>query len=376
MYLGPMSGSESHFAIVNEFSTFDPSTMDSESRYLRPKLKPLASRAILNSRQPTGAWLLGHLWPPKVLRGIRFKLLKHCSILISPDLAKYKKYLSASNAGQYNGTPDAIGTDIHQFQTKSAALAASSDPVTPLWFRLGCTSVVQHLGGIHSACATSGLLWLIYKVTQTFIDHSSNPAPILVIGVITNLFISIVAVSAIPWIRNNFHNVFERHHRFAGWLGLMFTWVFVMITDSFDTELQKWDLTASCVVRDQQFWFCIGMTACILFPWFTVRKVPVDIELPSPKVAILRFERGMQHGLLSCMSRSAIMEYHAFGIISEGKHAKYHYLICGVQGDFTKSLVNDPAAEISWRFKYVSTLHAWVLAQLCQRASKAQIGDK
>ncbi|KAF8531749.1 hypothetical protein JB92DRAFT_3080866 [Gautieria morchelliformis] len=217
---------------------------------------------------------------------------------------------------------------------------------TPLWFRLGCTSVVQHLGGIHSACATSGLLWLIYKVTQTFIDHSSNPAAILVIGVITNLFILIVAVSAIPWIRNNFHNIFERHHRFAGWLGLMFTWVFVMITDSFDTELQKWDLTASRVVRDQQFWFVIGMTACILFPWFTVRKVPVDIELPSPKVAILRFERGMQQGLLSRVSRSAIMEYHAFGIISEGKHAKYHYLICGVQGDFTKSLVNDPPRTI------------------------------
>ena len=27
---------------------------------------------------------------------------------------------------------------------------------------------------------------------------------------------------------------------------------------------------------------------------------------------------------------------------SEGKHAKYHYMICGVQGDFTRGLVNDP----------------------------------
>ena len=37
---------------------------------------------------------------------------------------------------------------------------------------------------------------------------------------------------------------------------------------------------------------------------------------PSPKVAILRFERGMQQGLLARISRSSIMEYHAFGIIS------------------------------------------------------------
>ena len=87
--------------------------------------------------------------------------------------------------------------------------------------------------------------------------------------------------------------------------------------------------------------------------------MPIDIELPSPKVAIIRFERGMQQGLLGRVSRSRIMEYHAFGIIrygtlieqpvcraqylrSEGKHSKYHYMICGVQGDFTRSLVNDP----------------------------------
>jgi hypothetical protein len=33
-------------------------------------------------------------------------------------------------------------------------------------------------------------------------------------------------------------------------------------------------------------------------------------------------------------------------LCSEGTHAKYHYLICGVQGDFTKSLVNDPPRRI------------------------------
>ena len=68
----------------------------------------------------------------------------------------------------------------------------------------------------------------------------------------------------------------------------------------------------------------------------------------------------MQQGLLARVARSSIMEYHAFGIISyasilsdvvysyrffiyrEGQHSKEHYLICGVQGDFTRSLVKDP----------------------------------
>ncbi len=76
---------------------------------------------------------------------------------------------------------------------------------------------------------------------------------------------------------------------------------------------------------------------------------------PSPKVAIVRFRRGMQQGLLGRISRSAVKEYHAFGIISyvllsralprtlttfdnrEGTHAKYHYMICGVQGPLLPS---------------------------------------
>ena len=119
----------------------------------------------------------------------------------------------------------------------------------------------------------------------------------------------------------------------------------------------------------------------VILPWFTVREVKVDIEIvrfpllifksfmhesiiqPSPKVAIIRFERGMQQGLLARVGRSSIMEYHAFGIISyasilldavyphrffyrEGQHAKEHYLICGVQGDFTRSLVKDPPTHL------------------------------
>ncbi len=54
----------------------------------------------------------------------------------------------------------------------------------------------------------------------------------------------------------------------------------------------------------------------------------------------------MQQGLLGRISRTSMMEYHAFGIISEGRKAPYHYMICGVQGDFTKALVEDPPKTI------------------------------
>jgi hypothetical protein len=40
------------------------------------------------------------------------------------------------------------------------------------------------------------------------------------------------------------------------------------------------------------------------------------------------------------------MEYHAFGIISEGRNTPHHYMICGVQGDFTKNLVANPPKTV------------------------------
>ncbi|KAJ3773855.1 hypothetical protein FB446DRAFT_834926 [Lentinula raphanica] len=213
---------------------------------------------------------------------------------------------------------------------------------TPLWWRLGCTSVLQHLGGIHSGCALSGVLWLLLKVVNAFRSHQLQHDAVLVMGVVTNFAVMISALSAFPWVRNTHHNVFERHHRFVGWIGLLSTWAFVILGDCYNGVTKTWDLSGVDLIHHQDVWFTIGMTIFIALPWICVREVPVDIELPSPKVAIIRFERGMQQGLLGRISRSSIMEYHAFGIISEGKHAKYHYMIAGVQGDFTKSLVNDP----------------------------------
>ncbi|EJF57564.1 hypothetical protein BD309DRAFT_969522 [Dichomitus squalens] len=233
---------------------------------------------------------------------------------------------------------------------------------TPLWWRLGCTSVLQHLGGIHSGCASSGFAWLIFRVTLIFIDHKDNHDAVLIMGVITNLAVSISILSAFPWVRNTHHNVFERHHRFIGWLGLLSTWVFVVLGDSYDLDTHSWNPDGVRVIRQQDFWYAFGMTVFILIPWFTVREVKVDIEVPSPKVAILRFERGMQQGLISRVSRSSVMEYHAFGIISEGTHAKYHYLICGVQGDFTRSLVNDPPTHLWTRqLKFAGVSHTSTL---------------
>ena len=103
-----------------------------------------------------------------------------------------------------------------------------------LKFRLACTSVLQHLGGIHSGCATSGFLWLFFKVVVILKEHKKNLKSTLAMGVLTFIVVGVTIVSAFPWVRNTHHksateshlssnsllifsSVFERCHRFMGW---------------------------------------------------------------------------------------------------------------------------------------------------------------
>jgi hypothetical protein len=70
---------------------------------------------------------------------------------------------------------------------------------------------------------------------------------------------------------------------------------------------------------------------------------------------------------LGRISRTSIMEYHAFGIISEGRKAKHHYMICGVQGDFTQTLVSNPPKTVWTReLKFGTLIHVlvWQLSSL------------
>jgi len=85
---------------------------------------------------------------------------------------------------------------------------------TPLWFRLTCTSTLQHLGGIHSGCAISGFAWLVFHLVLKFIHRTGNEATVLFIGVVTCVALAICIASAFPWIRNTHHKYAFKLQRF------------------------------------------------------------------------------------------------------------------------------------------------------------------
>jgi hypothetical protein len=71
----------------------------------------------------------------------------------------------------------------------------------PLWLKYTVTSILQHVGGIHSGCALSGAAWLVYKIVDIIKYRAVQHPSVIATGIITNVAVIISVLSAFPWIR-------------------------------------------------------------------------------------------------------------------------------------------------------------------------------
>lgn len=63
----------------------------------------------------------------------------------------------------------------------------------------------QHLGGIHSSCAISGIAWLILMVVNQFKAKYLYNNSLLAFGIVTVTVLLITMVAGLPWVRNTHH---------------------------------------------------------------------------------------------------------------------------------------------------------------------------
>ncbi|CAN0853318.1 Adenylate-forming reductase 03009 [Linum grandiflorum] len=211
----------------------------------------------------------------------------------------------------------------------------------PIRMKTSTTSLLQSLGGVHSGCGVSSVAWLVYGVK----DGANSSSAIVMVSSVILVFVSLSCLVAFPAVRHLHHNVFERVHRFAGWAALGCLWGFVILTVSYDpkTTLYENHIGMKLMVS-QEFWLTLAITILIIIPWLTVRKVPVNASSPSGHATIIKFQGGVRPGIIGRISRSPLSEWHAFGIISDGKTE--HMMLCGAVGDFTKSLVSNPPSHL------------------------------
>ncbi|XP_044496469.1 adenylate-forming reductase 06235-like [Mangifera indica] len=192
-----------------------------------------------------------------------------------------------------------------------------------LSIKTATTSLLQSLGGIHSSCGISSVFWLIYALVLTLkVRENTSPE---IIGV-ASAVLSLLCL-------------------FAGWTALGLLWAFVILTISYDPKTKSYrNELGSTLIKQQEFWFTAAITVLIILPWLTVRRIPVEVSSPSGHASIIKFEGGLKAGILGRISPSPFSEWHAFGIISDGK--TQHMMLAGAVGDFTKSLVSNPPSHL------------------------------
>ncbi|KAK1302019.1 hypothetical protein QJS10_CPB12g01073 [Acorus calamus] len=215
----------------------------------------------------------------------------------------------------------------------------------PLPLKTAATSLLQSLGGVHSGCGVSSLAWLTYALIMT-IHHRDEYSKVIVVVASTILaLLCLSCLAAFPLLRHLHHNLFERTHRFTGWSALALLWAFVFLTISYNSSNKSYDVRLSRLVRTQEFWLTLSITFFTVLPWVTVRRVPVLVSAPSNHASIIKFGGGgVKAGILGRISRSPLSEWHAFGIISDGKEG--HMMLAGAVGDFTRGLVTDPPSHL------------------------------
>ncbi|TVU05385.1 hypothetical protein EJB05_48545, partial [Eragrostis curvula] len=221
------------------------------------------------------------------------------------------------------------------------AVALLGRPWVPVVVKTGVTAILQSLGGVHSGCGVSSLAWLVYTLVQR------DVTPREIIGV-SSMILGLLALScmaAFPLVRHLHHNVFERTHRFAGWVALALLWAFVVLSASYDPATTSYaHLTVAVLAKRQELWLAAAITFFTLLPWLSVRRVPVTVTARSTHASIITFPGGVKAGLLGRISRSPLSEWHAFGIISDDGDT--HAVLAGAVGDFTRGLISHPPTRL------------------------------
>lgn len=226
-------------------------------------------------------------------------------------------------------------------------LATSAPTSWPLSIRR-ILGKVYHFGGLHVGGALVGTFWfviLVVSMTQDLVNGqlSVSLATAGVTYAILALLLLIIGFS-LPAIRARHHDLFERTHRFGGWLALLLFWTqtFLFVND------QRGDLPlGSAILSSPGFWLLLLVTISIALPWLRLRKVAVKIERPSSHVALAKFDYGVTPfaGSSTTLSRNPLLEWHAFANVPSPGADGYRLTISRA-GDWTGGFIDDAPSHL------------------------------
>ncbi|KAF5382433.1 hypothetical protein D9615_002852 [Tricholomella constricta] len=216
----------------------------------------------------------------------------------------------------------------------------------PIALRSVCARV-YHIGGLHSGCGVSGVLWLILFTAQATVEmlqhRQTSVATVGVTYAILALLLGILAL-AYPSVRVKFHDSFEVSHRFMGWTATALVWVqTVLLTSDYRPADQS---LGKALISSASFWLLLVMTGSLVLPWLRLRKVPVRAEVLSPHAVRLYFDYVTpKAGSFVRLSHNPWTEWHGFATVPE-PGMKGFSLVVSKAGDWTADQIAHPPTHV------------------------------
>ncbi|MEM8861583.1 MAG: hypothetical protein AAGD96_24935, partial [Chloroflexota bacterium] len=225
---------------------------------------------------------------------------------------------------------------------------ATSVPTSwPLWIRQ-IAGKVYHFGGIHKGGNMVGTLWFalfVGSLIYSFVNGLGgvSAGTIAVTGAIL-LMLVILIVMALPNLRQKYHDYFELTHRFGGWTALALFWAQTIM---FTNDQRGATPFGEVLVGSFSFWMLVAITVSIIIPWLRLKKVPVDLVIPSNHVALANFDYGVTPfaGSSTTISRDPLREWHSFANVPAPGQSGYRLTISRA-GDWTGALIDDKPSHV------------------------------
>ena len=213
---------------------------------------------------------------------------------------------------------------------------------------------LYHLGGVHSGCALSALLWFSLLTALIVRGFAAEDPPqlkqepaIFILTIAINALLFSIVLFAHPTFRSMAHNVFEAIHRFAGWTVVGLFWVHVMLLTNLDCELlSPRGHFSMMLIQDPSFWMLCSITACLMVPWIHLRKVKVRSEFLSAHAIRIHFT---YTNTAICtaprVSDQPLKEWHAFAAIAEPDGRGFSVIVSNA-GDWTRRVISSPPKQL------------------------------
>ncbi|KIY70558.1 nonribosomal peptide synthetase 12 [Cylindrobasidium torrendii FP15055 ss-10] len=216
----------------------------------------------------------------------------------------------------------------------------------PMSIRRVCARV-YHIGGLHSGCAVSGVVWLIFfagQATREFATGGLVSAATITVTYILLLLLLGIVFLAYPPFRLKRHDNFESSHRYFGWTATALVWTqIVLLTNDYKEPGQS---LAAALRTSAPFWLVVLLTVSIILPWVRLRKVDVRSEVLSTHAVRLHFDYVTPvPGSFTRIAEHPLKDWHGFATVPLPNQKGYS-LVVSRAGDFTSRQIDNPPKKI------------------------------